>query len=1486
MKKMYYLDVIDDYSRFTWVFFLATKNETSGILKSSITGIENLVDYKVNVIRCDNGTEFKKREMNQFYEMKGIYLLLLFLSTTVVETINGEAQIHARVDGKKAEAVNTACYGQRRVCPDTILNTKNHLEKFNGKADEGFFVGYSLNSKGLRVFNSRTRIVEEKLHIRFSENTPNVRSLMILKQDLKSSQDDGLKPSSDDGKKFLSTTVVETINGEAQIHARVDGKKIFDSMGRNLDNVSGKFLIYPRNPKRKDTQVPQISAPTESVADKAVYKELDDRLVRAATTASSIEAERVKKLKKKQRSRTHKLTRLYKVGLTARVESSDDEQSLGEDASKQGRISDIDADEGITLVGTQVDAKMFDADKDFGGEEVFVEQDVADKEEISEVTLAQALAELKNTKPKAKRPVIKEPSEYTITTTTITLKQKSQDKGKAIMVEEPVKLKKKDQIRLDEEAALRLKEFEFDKVQEMFNKAFKRVHTSEDFRIELVQVEGKEKRVGEELVKEVSKKQKADDDKETAKLKQLMEIILDEEEVAINAIPLAVKKPKRKDTQAPQLSVPTESVTDEAIYKELDDRLMWVATTVSSLEVEQDSGNIEKPNPRQHLIIQAPKGLIQVVVLESSNDEQRLGEDASKQGRISDIDADEGITLVNVADKEEISEVTLAQALVKLKNTKPKAKGLVFQEPSESTTTTTIFTLKQKSQDTGKFIMVEKPMKLKKKDQIRLDEVAVLRLQAKLQAKFDEEQRLESEKAQKELEANITLIKTWDDVQAKLMLIINWLKDCKQKSKMKKRNKPPTQAQKRKVMCTYLKNIEGYTLKQLKEIKFDKVQPFFEKAFKRVNTFKDFRTELVQGERKEKRAGEELIKEVSKKQKVDDNKETTELKQLLEILLDEEEVGINDISLAIKSLKIVDWMIHKEGNKSYYQIVRADKKSKMYKFFSKMLKSFNREKLEDLYKNAIWKKQQGYKVLEWKLYNSRKTHKPKKPKRKDTQVPQLSIPTKSVTYKAVYKELDDRLIRAAITASSLEAEQDSGETFMKRCSEECYDLIENMTAHHNDWDTSAQRIAPNCETCGGPHSFNVFPATIGNTQNVYAAGAYQEHETEATKDTMHPTNNGSTKDLQPPVVPTEFLFLNSEPDNSPIIEPVASLVSAPRPNQRPSIPFADALILIPKFGPSIKSLLTNKDKLCELARTPLNEHYSVVLLKKHQSNVVVVWNKLYLLDLSPMCMTLELADRSISCPVGVAKDVFVKVEAITFNLGHTSRYSANYNDMTTNRIDIIDMASEEYSQEFLGFSDVIASGNPTPYYDPIVSTTSLTLTLFENSDFLLEEVNAFLALEDDPTLPEVDQSYVNTEGDILLLEAFLNNDPSLPPPNQENYLPEVCKELKICEAKFDKSSIDEPHEVELKYLPPHLEYAFLKGDDKLPVINAKYLSVEEKTSLITVLKSHKRAIAWKLSDIKGVDPKFYTHKILMEKDFEPAVQHQRRVNPKIYDVIK
>ncbi|GJR44357.1 putative ribonuclease H-like domain-containing protein [Tanacetum coccineum] len=177
MKKMYCLVVTDDFSRCTWVFFLATKDETSGILKSFIYGIENLVDHKVKMIRCANVVEFKNREMNQYCEKKGI--LRQFIAARTPE----QNRVAKRKNRTLIEAARTMLADSKTPtlnfmrpfgCPFTILNTIYHLGKFDGKADECFFVGYSLNSKAFRVFNSRTRIVEENLHIRFSESTPNV----------------------------------------------------------------------------------------------------------------------------------------------------------------------------------------------------------------------------------------------------------------------------------------------------------------------------------------------------------------------------------------------------------------------------------------------------------------------------------------------------------------------------------------------------------------------------------------------------------------------------------------------------------------------------------------------------------------------------------------------------------------------------------------------------------------------------------------------------------------------------------------------------------------------------------------------------------------------------------------------------------------------------------------------------------------------------------------------------------------------------------------------------------------------------------------------------------------------------------------------------------------------------------------------------------------------------------------------------------------
>nr|GEU41958.1 reverse transcriptase domain-containing protein [Tanacetum cinerariifolium] len=288
-----------------------------------------------------------------------------------------------------------------------------------------------------------------------------------------------------------------------------------------------------------------------------------------------------------------------------------------------------------------------------------------------------------------------------------------------------------------------------------------------------------------------------------------------------------------------------------------------------------------------------------------------------------------------------------------------------------------------------------------------------------------------------------------------------------------------------------------------------------------------------------------------------------------------------------------------------------------------------------------------------------------------------------------------------------------------------------------------------------------------------------ERETEVTKDTVPFTNNGSTKDVQPLVVQTEVQVPNYELVVALVVEPVEA--PAVLLKKLPETLWDPGKFLIPCDFPGMDECLALADLGASINLMPLS-----------------VWNKLSLPDLSPTCMTLELADRSISRPVGVAEDVSVKVgkfhfpadfvvvdfdadprvplilgrsflktgrtlidvyegeltlrvanKAVTFNLDQTSRYSSNYDDILVNQIDVLNVACDEYSQKVLGFS---VSGNPTLSTEPIVSTSSPTLTPFGDSDFLLEKTDAFLAIEDELISPEIDDSYYDLEEDILLLE--------------------------------------------------------------------------------------------------------------------------------------
>nr|GFA76401.1 reverse transcriptase domain-containing protein [Tanacetum cinerariifolium] len=463
-------------------------------------------------------------------------------------------------------------------------------------------------------------------------------------------------------------------------------------------------------------------------------------------------------------------------------------------------------------------------------------------------------------------------------------------------------------------------------------------------------------------------------------------------------------------------------------------------------------------------------------------------------------------------------------------------------------------------------------------------------------------------------------------------------------------------------------------------------------------------------------------------------------------------------------------------------------------------------------------------------------------------------------------------------------------------------------------------------------------------------GVNQQEPVEVTTDT-EPQNSD---DIHPPTVQAEVQI--DKPAEEPAVVIPKAKASLPYPSRLQKeklrekddilaakfmeifrdlhfeLSFADALVHMPEFAPMFKKLLNNKDKLIELTKTPLNDNCSAVVLKKLPEKLgdpcrflipcdftgldnclaladlgasinlmpLSIWKKLRLHTLNDTKMVLELADRTISKPTGVAENVFAKVgkfyfpanfvildfvadprvplilgrpflstvhalidvyegeitlrhddQSFTLKCGDTP--SISYNNLESlNKVDLIDVTCEEYSQVVLGFTDDVSTEVSSLIYEPIVSSSLQNLTPFDANDFLLlKEADAFIAIDDEPISSNIDATYYDPEGDILILEALLNNDLE-PLLNQKDFFPTLHKDLKVVEPN-NQPEEDEPPEVKLKELPPHLEYAFL---------------------------------AWKLTDIKGIDPEFCSHKILLEEDYSPKVQSQRRVNPKIHDVIK
>ncbi|GJZ54636.1 hypothetical protein Tco_0609521 [Tanacetum coccineum] len=513
------------------------------------------------------------------------------------------------------------------------------------------------------------------------------------------------------------------------------------------------------------------------------------------------------------------------------------------------------------------------------------------------------------------------------------------------------------------------------------------------------------------------------------------------------------------------------------------------ATEIASLK--RRVKKLERRNKSRTHRIKRPYRVGSSRRVESSKDEGLGEEDASKQGRIADIDANEDIYLVNVltgedmfgvndlegdavldasegvvetakerinvveevddiidaaksvsAIKENIitaketvsaaattvsaaseipivttaDELTLAQALAELKSSRPPTQGISFREPSEATTTTTTTTIiaaPKPPQDKGKGIMIEEPMvekdkPMKKQEHMRIDE----ELTFKLQAEEEEEERLAREKAQQVEEANTA----WDDIQVKTdadyqlaqrlqaqeqdeltdeekaRLFVQFLEQRRKhfaaKRAEEKRNRPPTRAQQRSIMCTYLKNMEGWKPKNLNNKSFVNIQELFDKAINKVNTFIDYRTKLVEESSKKaeaeiahesslKRAGEELEQESSKKQKLEEDKESEELKKCLEIVPDDGgDVTIDATPLSTKSPTIMLKNFDIEDLEVLWSIVKSRfKKTEPVNYMDNFLLLNLKTIFEHHVEDNVWKNQQGLvRVLNWKLYDSCEVH--------------------------------------------------------------------------------------------------------------------------------------------------------------------------------------------------------------------------------------------------------------------------------------------------------------------------------------------------------------------------------------------------------------------------------------------------------------------------------------------------------------------------------
>ncbi|GJX07557.1 ribonuclease H-like domain-containing protein [Tanacetum coccineum] len=883
-----------------------------------------------------------------------------------------------------AEAVNTACYVQNRVlvtkphnktpyelflgrkpalgfmrpfgCPVTILNTIDHLGKFDGKADEGFFVGYSINSKTFRVFNSRTRIIEENLHVQFiiARTSANGKQVQMHVID---AGDDEKKITEELGKEGGDSSKDSECNDDEDVGVEADMNNLdafipvspIPTTRIHKDHPRGKIdkTLFIR--RDKGLQVKQKEDRIFISQDKYVTEILKKFSFSDIKTASTPMKTQKPLLKDEDGEEVN--IHLYRsmIGSLMYLTSS---------------RPDIIYLKGQPKLGLWYPKHLpFDlvayTDSDYAGVSLYRKSTIGGgNDNLSSLGFKRMVR-------------VKELRELV-------------DKNR----EQDVRVGREKGEKRGGEEGWGKRDYgngggNWEEGEWMNMKGEGR---------KLVEKRGKEK--GEEKIRNGRDGEKDN----VVRKERAMGKNLD------NAGKFLMYPRQGKDffgretSLFPTMVVQAQEEMGEGLAMPTDPHHTPIITQPLSSQPQRKQ---KSRRPKEGYWV--PQSARVVSLKEASLGDQ---EDASKQGRkIHDIDADEDITLENVHDAEMFDvndlhgdevfvekkvnvveetvnvatitedEITLAQALTGLKSakpttaasTRPKAKGLVIHEEEQATTPTVSSQQPSqvKVQAKGKGILVEEPMKsIKKKDQIRLDE----ELAFKLQAKEEEEERFAREKVVANLLAERLQAREQEEltIEERAKLFQQLLEKRRNfftaKRVEEKRNKPPTKAQQRSIICTYLKNMAGWKLKDLKNKSFTNIQELFDKPFKTVNTFVDFRTEG--------------------------------------------KLAVDVIPLATKPPSIVDWKIVKEGKISYYQIIRADGSSKRYLTFIQMLKSPDKENLETLWKlvkvkhgyirpeegyerviwgdlkimfehhieDAVWRNLRESKVLVWKLFDSYGVH--------------------------------------------------------------------------------------------------------------------------------------------------------------------------------------------------------------------------------------------------------------------------------------------------------------------------------------------------------------------------------------------------------------------------------------------------------------------------------------------------------------------------------